>query len=262
MANVVQPSNRFVSDNTFDRQWDCRFNVQLPEDLGNLVAAIKSYWEQAKLSYILVSGVEVGTQQWAEDFGIKHVHVAAIFKERITKRAIINNWGVKRGNGYYLVPRNRSLPYAGWRAHHAKVESKVNKDECVLFEMGTLPKDTQETVIAKRSDAEKKRKLDDVLIEMRGMYERGEDEQAFAKFPRTALQYGEKIKAMLHQSKDKLKSNGDPHIWLYGTCYRFVDVVTLVTHSALPPAGCFAMLHRTTRIGKVRAHQLHLPQHV
>ena len=48
------------------------------------------------------------------------------------------------------------------------------------------------------------------------MYQEGKDEEAFTKFPRTALQYGEKIKAMLHQSKDKLKSNGDPHIWLYG----------------------------------------------
>lgn len=216
MANAITPSNRFVSDATFDRQWDCRFNVQLDEDLGNLVTAIKSSWDQGKLTYVLISGVEIGELPYQDDFGVKHVHVAALFKERITKRAILNNWGVKRGNGYYLVPRNRSLPYAGWRSHHAKPQSKVDPSKPVLFEMGTLPKDKQETTFTKRSEDEKKRKLDDILIEMRGMYQRGEDESCFLKFPRTALQYGEKIKAMLHQSKEKLKSTGDPHIWLHG----------------------------------------------
>lgn len=49
------------------------------------------------------------------------------------------------------------------------------------------------------------------------MIEKGEEEQAFTKYPRTFIQYGEKLKAMIHQKKDQLKSDGHPHIWLYGT---------------------------------------------
>lgn len=68
----------------------------------------------------------------------------------------------------------------------------------------------------KRSEEEKKRKIDDVLIDMRQMIEDGQDDQAWKKFPRTYLQYGEKIKALIHQRKDNLTSDGDPHIWVYG----------------------------------------------
>ena len=216
MSNVITSSNRFVTDSTFDRQWDCRFNVQLDEDLGDLVSAIKSTWDAGRLNYILIGGVEIGDCQYTDDYGIKHVHVAAIFKERITKRSILTHWRVKRGNGFYLVPRNRSLPYAGWRRHHTKPATKVDPGQPVLFEMGTLPKDKEEQVVVKRSNEEKKRKLDEILIEMKGMYERGEDDAVFNKFPRTALQYGEKIKAMLHQKSRDLTATGDPHIWLYG----------------------------------------------
>lgn len=216
MATFVQPSSRFVPDGTRERQWDARFNLHAPEDLGALVAAIKSCWDEGKLNYILIGGVEVGEFPNTDDYGIQHVHVAAIFKELISKRAILNAWNIKRGNGYYLVPRNRTLPYAGWRSHHTKRQSKQDPDKPILYEMGTLPKDKEETTIVKRSEQEKKRKLDEILIEMRGMYANGQDEECFTKFPRTALQYGEKIKAMLHQSKDKLKSSGDPHIWIYG----------------------------------------------
>ena len=68
----------------------------------------------------------------------------------------------------------------------------------------------------KRSDEEKKRKLDDILIEMKGMIEKGESDEAFTKFPRNYLQYGEKIKAMVNQKRDFLNNEGDPHIWLWG----------------------------------------------
>ena len=32
---------------------------------------------------------------------------------------------IKQGNGYYLVPRNRDLPYSGWKTHHIKSFSKI-----------------------------------------------------------------------------------------------------------------------------------------
>ena len=51
---------------------------------------------------------------------------------------------------------------------------------------------------------------------MRTLIEAGEDKEAYNKYPRNYLIYGERIKAMVTQKKDFFKTNGDPHIWLYG----------------------------------------------
>lgn len=208
----------FVSHSTEDRQWDARFNVQRDEDLEALVGAIKRHFESGVLRYVLVGGPEIGTRPFQDDYQIRHVHVAAIFINRISKRSILQHWNIKTGNGYYLVPRNRTLPVSGWRNHHIKEFSKVDTSVRSLLEMGTLPADQASAgqSFVKRSEEEKKRKIDDILIDMRGMIEKNQEEEAWKKFPRTFLQYGEKIKAMVHQKKDHLKSNGDPHMWVYG----------------------------------------------
>ena len=203
---------------TEDRQWDCRFNVQLESDLEQLLEAIRQDYGTGRIKYILVGGVEIGTKPYQDDYQIRHVHVAVMFANRVSKRALLTAWNIKQGNGYYLVPRNRSLPYSGWKAHHIKEFSKVDPTQRTLFEMGSLPKDhaIQGETFVKRSEEEKKRKIDEVLIDMRSMIESDQDQEAWKKYPRTYLQYGEKIKSMIRQKRDKLVSNGDPHIWLYG----------------------------------------------
>jgi len=203
---------------TEDRQWDARFNVQLDADLQDLLENAKREFNSGKLRYLLVGGVEVGTKEYQDDFGIKHVHVALLYINRVSKRSVLKNLSIKQGNGYYLVPRNRSLPYAGWRNHHTKEFSKVDSQQTILLEMGTLPtdKDTDGKPFVKRSEEEKKRKIDEVLIDMRSLIENNEEKQAFEKYPRTFLQYGEKLKALISQRKDQLKSTGEPHIWLHG----------------------------------------------
>lgn len=107
---------------------------------------------------------------------------------------------------------------SGWRNHHIKAFSKVDAAKHTLLELGSLPADQASAgqSFVKRSEEEKKRKIDDILIDMRGMIENNQEDEAWKKFPRTFLQYGEKIKAMVHQKKDNLKSNGDPHMWVYG----------------------------------------------
>jgi hypothetical protein len=122
------------------------------------------------------------------------------------------------GHGYYLVPRNRQLPYSGWRDHHIKPFSKIDPTKNVLYEHGELPASSSEKSI-KASTEEKKRKLDSILLEMRSDLEDGKDEETFRKFPRNYLMYGEKIKAMIGQRTDLLKQDKphDPHIWLWGT---------------------------------------------
>lgn len=212
MLSAPRPAVTFA---TQDRQWDARFNVQEPVDLERLVTAIRAEWDAGKLRYVLIGGVEIGTRPYQDDYQVKHVHVAAIFANRVSKSAILKNWNIKQGNGYYLVPRNRDLPYSGWRSHHIKEFSKVDKSRVSELELGELPVDeVKKKVVA--SENEKKRKVDEILIDMRTLIEKGEDKEAYNKYPRNYLIYGERIKAMVTQKKDFFKTNGDPHIWVYG----------------------------------------------
>lgn len=211
-------SKTFVPFHHLDREWDARFNVPTEEDLDSLLSAIKSEATAGKYRYCLVSGVEIGERPFQDDYQIRHVHVAMMFNNRVSKSAILKNLSVKQGNGYYLVPRNKDLPYSGWRNHHLKEETKISKTSLQLFEYGELPADKNMVGQAyqKRSEEEKKRKLDDIIIEMKELIEKGEEKEAFAKFPRNYLTYGEKIKAMIHQRRDFFTTQANPHIWLTG----------------------------------------------
>lgn len=198
-----------------DRQWDARFNVPTAEDVEKLIKGIRSQFDQGRLKYVLIGGREIGTKPNHSDYQIQHVHVAAVFTNRTSKRSILKSWNIKEGNGYYLVPRNRDLPYSGWRNHHIKEFSKVDKQELLLFEAGELPKDVKRQRV-EASEEEKKRKLDDILIEMRTMLQEEKDEDCFVKFPKHYLTYGEKIKSTLKQRRTTACNEGNPHIWLTG----------------------------------------------
>ena len=65
-------------------------------------------------------------------------------------------------------------------------------------------------------DWETKRKLDDVLINMREMLSEGKDEEAFVKYPRSYILYGARIKAMVQQKQNFFGDTSNPHIWLHG----------------------------------------------
>lgn len=217
--DAVNFRNNTVKFNTQDRQWDCRFNVQLQSDLDELLATLQLDCQSGRIKYLLVGGVELGTRPMQDDYQVRHVHVAVVFESVHSKRSILTNWKIKQGNGYYLVPRNKALPISGWRAHHIKEFSKIDPTKPILLEYGVLPLDrapTGQPGFTTRSAEEKKRKIDDVLIEMRGMIESGDDKGAWTKFPRTYLQYGEKIKALTLQKRDKLTSDGHPHMWVHG----------------------------------------------
>lgn len=200
------------------REWDARFNVPTQEDLDTLLAAIASEAQGGKFKYALVGGVEIGTRPYANDYLLRHVHCALVYNNRVSKASILKNLAVKQGNGYYLVPRNQTLPYSGWKRHHTKLETKVSPDSLQLYEYGNLPQDKvqPEAQVTKRSDLEKKRKLDEVILDMRQLLEEGKEKEAFEKYPRNFLTYGEKLKAIIHQKRDFFKTNGDPHIWLMG----------------------------------------------
>lgn len=205
----------FVTDLHVDRQWDCRFNLQLDQDLTNLLEGVRKDVDAGRLRYVLVGGLEIGQRPYQNDYNIRHVHVAAIFANRVSKSSILKNWKIKTGNGYYLVPRNRDFPYTGWRDHHIKEATKIDPTNRILYEYGELPPDSG-TKFTVRSEEEKKRNTDEIIIEIKSMLHNGQEEEAFNRFPRTYLQYGEKIKSMILQSRQDLTSTGDPHIWLMG----------------------------------------------
>ena len=211
-------STTFVPFHHVDREWDARFNVPTDADLELLLANVKSEANNGKYRYVMVSGVEVGTKPYQPDYLIRHVHVAFVFINRVSKSSILKNLQIKQDLGYYLVPRNKSLPYSGWVKHHQKKESKLDENSLVLFEHGTCPLDKTNVSdqVTKRSDTEKKRKLDEIIIEMKDLIESGQEDEAFRKFPRNYLTYGEKLKSIIHQRRDFFQSNGNPHIWLHG----------------------------------------------
>lgn len=198
-----------------ERQWDARFNVQTDESLEKLLEGIEGDWRSGKLKYILVGGPEVGTRSYQDDYQVRHVHVAAIFHNRASKRSILKNWNIREGNGYYLVPRNRDLPYSGWRNHHIKLFSKIEAEKLVLYENGDLPKDQKKAKI-EASEEEKKRKIDDILIEMKEMLQEEKDDECFVKFPKHYLTYGEKLKSTLKQRRITACNEGNPHLWVSG----------------------------------------------
>lgn len=214
----MSTTKSFVPFHHLDREWDARFNVPTDDDLEMIVSAVKSEAQTGKFRFVLVSGVEIGTRPFQDDYLIRHVHLALVYNNRVTKSSILKNLAVKQGNGYYLVPRNKDLPYEGWIKHHTKKETKVSTDSLKIYEYGELPADrpNASAQITKRSDEEKKRKLDDIIIEMKDMIEQGNEKEAFTKFPRNYLTYGEKIKSMIHQRRDFFTTHANPHIWLMG----------------------------------------------
>lgn len=212
---MTSTSVRSVAYHHEDRQWDGRFNVQDEEDLTRLLTGIRDEWDRGKLKYILVGGVEIGTRSYQDDYQVKHVHVAAIFNNRVSKRSILKNWNVKEGNGYYLVPRNRDLPYSGWKNHHIKEFSKVDTGRLCLYEMGELPQDLKRKRV-EEGEEEKRLKVDEILIIMKKMLEEGQEEACFERFPKNYLQWGEKLKSTLKQRRITACHEGNPHLWVNG----------------------------------------------
>lgn len=198
-----------------DRQWDARFNVQSDEYLRSITDAIRGMFEAGKLEYVLIGGIEIGEKSTQSDYGIPHIHVAAIFVNRISKASILRNWKILEGNGYYLVPRNRDLPYSGWRNHHTKELTKVDPDSRVVYEAGKLPKDIGVKRKVTQSDTEKKETTGESLKKIRKLLEEGKDDEAFDKYPTRYTIYGERLKSQLKQRKPD-SARIDPHIWLWG----------------------------------------------
>ncbi|KAF0688482.1 Aste57867_19908 [Aphanomyces stellatus] len=190
-----------------DRQWDARFNVPTDDDVVNLVTRVMEMGASGKYKYLLVSGVEVGTRPQNGDYRLRHVHMCIITYNKISKGAILKALDFKEGQGYYLSPQF----------------SKEDTSKLSLYEHGELPRDvgvkrTGPPVM--RTDMEKKMKTDDICREIKRLLELGTKdakEEAFTKYPRMYITYGEKIKALLLQRADRtFDPRMDPHLYVMG----------------------------------------------
>lgn len=201
-----------------DRQWDCRFNIgDQQQYLDTIIEKMIAHHDANKVEYLLVGGIEIGTRPQHTDYQARHVHVAVILRERMSEQALLNKWGIERDLGYYMVPRNRDLPYDGWRSHHIKEFSKVDLSKLLLLELGTLPNGKRKATQTLRSESEKKMKTDDVIRDMRLLIEEGKSEEAFEKYPRNYMMYGEKIKSMVSQKlKTFFGDFNNPHMYVHG----------------------------------------------
>lgn len=207
-------SNYFLS-----REWDGRINVPLEGDLANVISNIKAMVDLGRMRYVFIGGVEIGDKAYRSDYRVRHVHICFIFINRVTKTSIIKNLNIRKGVNWYLKARNPEQPYSGWKKHHMKLETKIDTNALELYEFGELPKDKvdQPSQIIYRSIKEKQTPTQLAMIDIRNRLENGEDERKlYDDYPVLFTRHSEQIKGMISQSGINLKTNGDPHIWLYG----------------------------------------------
>lgn len=121
-------------------EWD--INVQVSEQwpTSKVIEALQECSDF--LVYGLVGGVEFSTR---DD---NHVHIALIFRFEVSKRDVLSYLKNPPGQKY-AAPRNKKWPYCGWKIHHCKTETKVESesDKHILWEMGKLPVDSDETLL-------------------------------------------------------------------------------------------------------------------
>ena len=78
-----------------------------------------------------------------------------------------------------------------------------------------MPKDVGEKRKFERSEEEKKETTDVVLKRIRALIEEDKEGEAFEKYPRNYILYGERIKSLIKQKKPQ-GGKSAPHIWIYG----------------------------------------------
>lgn len=133
-------------------EWDVRLDVNDQLTVQDVINNIKQ--EEASFLYSLVSGVER-----ADNAGIvdgragasseNHIHLAIIMLSPSKRQDVLQLLRGKRKLGdEYCVPRNQKFTYAGWVAHHAKIDWKLEGEPGIRYEAGVLPMDAYNPDVA------------------------------------------------------------------------------------------------------------------
>ena len=130
----------------YSREWDVRVNVDTNDELDLLMTNIRS--KLHIFSYVLVGGLEIGTNKNTSDYQHRHTHLIIILKDRKSGNSVVKNLDLSSFGQYYIKKRvgSEKLTYGGWYAHHTKDLTKIDPTEKIIFEFGTLPKDKTDYV--------------------------------------------------------------------------------------------------------------------
>lgn len=132
------------------KEWDLGINLTVDKEYASLMA-IQGYLDaqcckpDTIIEYALISGIEYTDQTKKDDNTTKgnpHVHIALIVKTEINKAQVLSLIRpVKMGPKEYACPRGQGKSYYGWKMHHLKRMTKVNPQQVMTYEFGTLPID-------------------------------------------------------------------------------------------------------------------------
>lgn len=136
-------------------EWDVR--LDLINGFSSAKCLEHAVAHKEKLKYCFIGGEEI------PDTGVRvipnpgfktisgntseeiHIHVAIIMAKPCKREDVLQLLrgprSIGKGNEY-CVPRNPKYTYAGWIAHHSKLDFKVCEKQLKLYEYGDLPMDS------------------------------------------------------------------------------------------------------------------------
>nr|WCR62087.1 MAG: replication associated protein [Cressdnaviricota sp.] len=128
-------------------EWDVR--LDLVNGFTSAKCVEHAVAHGAKIQYCFIGGEEIPdvvpsptNKALSEEI---HVHVAIILLKPAKRDEVLQILRgprtIGKGNEY-CVPRNPKFTYAGWIAHHSKLEFKLCPDNLKLYEYGDLPMDS------------------------------------------------------------------------------------------------------------------------
>lgn len=132
------------------REWDVRIDVNLFISPADIKASLEA--DKEGLVYALIGGVEVPDKQvhgatFTPALGSSqdHVHIALVFHEPVNRERALRACRPEKVTDEYAVPRNQRFTYAGWLAHHAKAQYKLDPLlPTIYWEHGVLPEDAMD----------------------------------------------------------------------------------------------------------------------
>jgi len=132
-------------------EWDVR--LDLVNGFTSAKCVEHAVAHGAKIQYCFIGGEEIpdivnalmpqgrAVKPGSEEI---HVHVALILLKPAKREDVLQLLRGPRSIGVgneYAVPRNPKFTYAGWIAHHSKLDFKLCPDKLKLYEFGDLPMD-------------------------------------------------------------------------------------------------------------------------
>jgi hypothetical protein len=131
------------------KEWDIRIDITPECTLDYVVQTIKDSITTGDIVYTLIGGMEdpddKANRMVNHCNGLSdqtHVHIGLVMLFEINRATALKICrGPKRLSDEYCVPRNQKYTYAGWVAHHTKIDTKHDRERLIEYEYGTLPMD-------------------------------------------------------------------------------------------------------------------------